>query len=79
MCGASNEDGAHELFETAKEMLKSGSFNLREFMTNSSQLQEVIDKVEGTQQCDDFEETYTKSTVGPQSAPQTGEQKFAGN
>ena len=78
VCGASNEDGAHELFETAKGMLKSGSFNLRKFMTNSPQLQEVIDKVEGTQQCDDLEETYTKSTVGPQGAPQSGEQKILG-
>ena len=78
VCGASNEDGAHELFETAKEMLKSGSFNLRKFMTNSPQLQEVIDKVEGTQQCDDLEETYTKSTVGPQGTPQSGEQKILG-
>ena len=78
VCGADNENDAHELFEVSRKILKSGSFNLRKFATNSPQLQVVIDKVEGVQQFDDPEETYTKSTVGPQCTPRPGGQKVLG-
>ncbi len=52
-------------------MLRTGGFNLRKFITNSSQLQERIDKEEGMLIIDptsdepaDLEETYTRSTLG---------------
>ena len=78
VCGADSEHEAQELFETSRRLLRSGSFNLRKFKTNSPQLQEVINKVEGGRQSDCPEETYTKSTVGPQCPPHSGGQKILG-
>ena len=67
---ASSEQEAYELFRRSKEMLASGSFNLRKFTTNSVQLQEAVDKLEGgppllhpRYPCD-TEESYAKSTIG---------------
>ena len=66
--GADTEREAYELFRRSKEMLSSGSFNLRKFTTNSPQLQDTIDKTEDNSpvlQQFEAEESYTKSTVGP--------------
>ena len=40
--GACSEDDAYQLYSSAKEVLKTGAFNLRKFSSNSSGLQEKI-------------------------------------
>ena len=44
--GADDEDSAHKLYVESKDILRTGGFNLRKFITNSSQLQARIDKNE---------------------------------
>ena len=80
--GAVDEESAYELYRDSKEMLKSGSFNLRKFSTNSPTLQEKIDKAEGlsseehpAEQCGDLDETYAKSTLGGTQPVRAGEQR----
>ena len=70
--GADDEDSAYELYTTSKNILKGASFNLRKFTTNSTSLQEQIDKAEGVvntepsnpQAVVDLDETYAKYTLG---------------
>ena len=83
--GASDEDSAYELYTNSKSILKQASFNLRKFTTNSTDLQERIDRAEGEMamesnnpQVMDFEETYAKYTLGAAQQPQRGEQKILG-
>ena len=83
--GAVDEESAYELYSDSKEMLKSGSFNLRKFATNSPTLQEKINKAEGlsseehpAEQCGDLDETYAKSTLGGAQPVRAGEQKILG-
>lgn len=45
--GADDEDRAYELYSTSKSILKSVSFNLRKFATNSPTLQQRINEAEG--------------------------------
>ena len=69
---ANDEDSAHKLYVQSKDILQTGGFNLRKFITNSSQLQTRINKNEELLNTgvlkserinsDDFEETYTKFT-----------------
>ena len=61
------------------------SFNLRKFSTNSPHLQMATDKAESMSQsshsrqdCNDDEETYTKSTVGTHCLLHPGTQKILG-
>ena len=56
MWGSDNEHETQELFKTLKKLLRSGSFNLRKFKTNSPRLEEVIDNIEGGRQSDFLEE-----------------------
>ena len=44
--GANNEDEAHELYHTAKTLLKKGGFNLRKFTSNSLILRSAINREE---------------------------------
>ena len=78
VCGANHDEEAYELFKSSKKILKEGSFNLRKFTTNSQQLQNKIDDVEGMspttsfpQQSGELEETYASSTIGPHCPPST--------
>lgn len=60
--GAKSDDDAYLLYKESKRLLKEGGFNLRKFITNSSQLQERIDKDEGVPHAPktpELEETYT--------------------
>ena len=47
VCGASDEESTCDLYTDAKEVLKSGLFNLRKFTTNSQLLQKRINQAEG--------------------------------
>ena len=66
--GAANEEDAYLLYTESKELLRCGGFNLRKLVTNSSRLQERIDKSELRVSSDSVspntDETYAKSTLG---------------
>lgn len=73
------------MYLDSKEMLKSGSFNLRKFNTNSPTPQEKINEAEGlssedhpAEQCGDLDETFAKSTLGGTQPAHAGEQKILG-
>ena len=85
VCGANDEESAYELFEGAKKILGSGSFNLRKFTTNSVRLQRVIDKAENAPSNspektphNDLDETYAKATIRPNCYIRPGDQKVLG-
>ena len=85
VCGANDEESAYELFEGAKKILGSGSFNLRKFTTNSLRLQRVIDKAENAPSNspektphNDLDETYAKATIRPDCYIRPGDQKVLG-
>ena len=67
--GSVDENSALNLYKEAKNILKTGGFNLRKFVTNSPVLQRAIDQLEDplstasstTIQDDD---TYAKSVLG---------------
>ena len=83
--GADDEESAYKVYTDSKEMLKSGSFNLWKFITNSLTLQEKINNAEGLattgyqdKQSSDLNETYAKSILGSTQQVQPGEQKTLG-
>ena len=64
--GADDEESAYNLYQHSKDILKSGSFYLLKFTTNSPSLQKRINKAEGLYlegQNIDFEETCAKSIL----------------
>ena len=76
--GADTEDDAFRLFTESKELLRSGSFNLCKFTSNSLALQDKISIAEGvipTQAC---VETYTQMTLGKAQPSFRGERKVLG-
>ena len=83
--GAKDEESAYKLFVTSKQILKSGSFNLRKFATNSPSLQVVIDNLENSKIgkpeksfCNDVDETFAKSTINQSHPNDSGGQKILG-
>ena len=79
--GAKSDDDAFLLYKESKSLLKEGGFNLRKFITNSSQLQKRIDEDEGVLHAcknPELEETYTRSTLGTNQSLRSGEQKILG-
>ena len=79
--GARNEDDGYKLYVESKKTLKSGGFNLRKFVTSSSQLQERIDETEGTLGANSTptsETTYAKETLGVSQKSLQGEHKVLG-
>ena len=85
VCGASDEESAYELFVTSKRILRSGSFNLRKFTTNSPSLQAVINNAEDSQVSgpeetprNDIDETYAKSMIKHNQPIDPGGQKILG-
>ena len=83
--GAKDEESAYELFVTSKQFLKSRSFNLRKFATNSPSLQVFIDNLENSKIskpeksfCNDVDETFAKSTINQSHPNDSGGQKILG-
>lgn len=79
--GANNDDDAYLLYIESKGLLKAGGFNLRKLITNSSHLQEKINRDERvlhTSKTSELEKTYTSSTLGKTQSLHTGEQKILG-
>ena len=83
--GACNEEEAYQLYQSAKEVLKSGGFNLRKFVSNCAELQSKIDEIEaiGQQQetsnrIAEADGTYTESNLCPGQATCVGEKKVLG-
>ena len=81
--GARDEESAYKLFVTSKQILKSGSFNLRKFATYSPSLQVVIDNLENSKIskpeksfCNDVDETFAKSTINQSHPNDSGGQKI---
>ena len=81
VAGADTEDEAYQLYTRAKELFRCGGFNLRKFLTNSSELQQRIDLNEGTlsdSPVDVSSETYAQATLGSQSLGASNECKILG-
>ena len=81
--GAQSEEQAYELYAGAKNLLKTGAFNLRKFTTNSSTLQARIDTEESVNLSDSSSnsgaaETFSQVTLGGAQALHEGEQKVLG-
>lgn len=86
LTGADDEEAAFEFYEGSKQLLQTGSFNLRKFVTNSPHLQarinykeaesnSVIEQHSATTEL--FDETYAKTTL-PIPMTQPGEQRGLG-
>ena len=82
---ASTEDEAFSLYQTAKEILKEGGFNLRKFSTNAVRLQTRIDSCESPGQDEETasvpvqsEETYANTVLGLTQKVRSGERKVLG-
>lgn len=79
--GADSNNDAYKLYSDSKAILKDGGFNLRKFVTNSTELQRKIDEKESlTQQhpTDTDPEPYTKITLGATQTVKDGETKVLG-
>ena len=89
VAGADTEDEAYSLYRDSKDVLKRGSFNLRKFVTNVSQLQRRIDEKEAPMITADsnslcsssihpYEESFAQSTIPIDSVSHPGEHKVLG-
>ena len=78
--GADSEENAFSLCKESKDILRSGGFNLRKFVTNSPSLQEKIDQVLESREGrpTHLDETYAKLTLGREQPTQRGEHKILG-
>ena len=83
--GASTTDEAFHLYSKSKACLKEGGFNLRQFVSNSPELQEKIDLAEGVpvvKSCNNVsveDESYSRATFGANQGKATeAEQKVLG-
>ncbi len=83
--GACNEGEAYQLYQSAKEVLTSGGFNLRKFVSNCAELQSKIDEIEAIRQQQETSNriaeadgTYTESNLCPGQATCVGEKKVLG-
>lgn len=83
--GADSEEAAFDLYAQAKNLFRQGGFNLRKFLTNSPELQQRINQVEGTMQTEPdnpklsySDETYAKAKLGTPSTSEAGEHKILG-
>ncbi len=75
--GVENEEQAYQLYLESKSLFKSGGFNLRKFVTNSTSLQTKINQQEASQPNRD-QESYSKTTLGSSKLMDDGEQKILG-
>ena len=82
--GAESDESAYKLYVDSKSILRAGGFNLRKFLTNSSDLQDKIKKNESLLHGDQHPvdkadiESYTKFTLGTTQQVNTGETKVLG-
>ena len=87
--GADCDDDAYTLYETSKEILSHASFNLRKFATNSSTLQDRINREETPQKINSsqqinlphveaLEESYVEATLPTEITNGPGEQRILG-
>ena len=84
--GANNEDEAHELYHTAKTVLKKGGFNLRKFTSNSLILRSAINREENPHlqpatvptSPSDVDDTYASITLGSSEKCNPGERSVLG-
>ena len=81
--GADTYDHAYGLYSDPKMMFKEGGFNLRKFVTNSSNLQKKIVVSERLMQLPPTdhtlnEESYARLTLGTTQKVPTGEIKILG-
>ena len=85
--GANDEGRGYEFYSNSKMVLKDGGFNLRKFVTNSSDLQKKIYENERLLQLpptdhslndEEESESYTKFTLGTTQKVHTGEVKILG-
>lgn len=80
--GAEDEENAYKLYRESKEILGSGSFNLRKFTSSCPLLQARINKAEGvetpSQMQGDLDETFAKTTLGGAPPTKKSEQKILG-
>ena len=84
--GANNEDEAHELYHTAKTLLKKGGFNLRKFTSNSLILRSAINREENPHlqpatvpaSPSDVDDTYASITLGSSEKCNPGERSVLG-
>ena len=83
MTGSQSKEQAYELYTRAKNLLKTGAFNLRKFTTNLSTLQARIDAEESVHLHDSSlavgaTETFSQATLGGAQRLCEGEQKVLG-
>ena len=83
--GADDVEQAHQMFSTAKAILKDAGLNLRKFYSNSAELQARVnpDAGLGNPTCEAtatgaLEESYSSSTLGGGQRLHSGEQKVLG-
>ena len=83
--GASDEAEAYHLYQTSKEIMKAGGFNLRKFVSNSPSLlskisdTEVPDKQQTAQaSTSEADETFVESNLGPGQNQVDGRKKVLG-
>ena len=82
--GSVDESSALNLYKEAKEILRTGGFNLRKFITNSQALQKAIDQLEAplstapSMIIQDDDGTYAKSVLGGTQTAHSTEQKVLG-
>ena len=83
--GAEDEEAAFKLYRESKEILGSGSFNLRKFISSCPSLQARIDEAEGVETPNqtketegDLVETFAKTTLGGVPLTKASEQKILG-
>ena len=80
--GADDEESAFDLYVKSKDMLKSGSFNLQKYVTNSPALQDRINQAEGIAVIEPtrspLEETYAKSILESAQQVRSGELNILG-
>ena len=82
VAGTNSEDEAFEFYTQAKELFRSGGFNLRKFLTSSKELQLRINEAEGVScqavHTDPSTETYAQAVLGMQSPVEPDECKILG-
>ena len=84
--GAKDENEAHTLYQTAKDVLREVGFHLRKFHSNSLLLQMTVDRQETPDnqpastapKTTETDESYASSTLGYSEHPCPGETKVLG-
>ena len=76
--GARDIEAAFNLYRESKEIFKKGGFNLRKFMSNSKELQSMINTSECVSNVTAVEESYAQTTLGGQHRVSRDEHKVLG-